>query len=152
MDDLDLRIVRALQDGLPVSREPYAAAARDLGVPVAALLARLRAMCERGEVRRMGASIAHRRAGFAANVMCAWRVAPEQAESFGAAAAGFDAVSHCYERATTPEWPYNVYVMIHGRTEADCESVVREIRERTGCGDYVELHSTEEFKKTWTRL
>jgi DNA-binding Lrp family transcriptional regulator len=152
MDDVDRRIIQALQDGLPIVSEPYAQAAADLGLPEEELLGRLHAMLERGEVRRMGASVAHRNAGIKANVMCVWRVAPDQVESFAREAVGFDAITHCYDRAATPEWPYNVYAMIHGRVEADCQAVIRDLCQRTGQTDYVALLSTREFKKTWTRL
>lgn len=152
MDELDRRTIRALQDGLPIVAEPYAEAARRLAMPVEALLERLKAMLGRGEVRRIGASIAHRRAGIEANVMAVWRIPPEQVEGFAREAIGLDAITHCYERATSPEWPYNVYCMIHGRSEDDCEAVIRSLCRRTGQRDYVALLSTREFKKTWTRL
>lgn len=152
MDDLDRQIVRALQDGLPIEAEPYAPAAHRLGIPVDELLARLRAMLERGEVRRIGASLAHRRAGIEANVMVAWRVPPDQVEGFAREAVRFDAITHCYDRATAPDWPYNLYTMIHGHAEADCDAVIGSLAEGTGQRDYVALLSVREFKKTWTRL
>lgn len=152
MDDLDRRILCELQDGLPIVAEPYEAAASRLGLSAEALLRRLEGMLARGEVRRMGASIAHRNAGIAANVMCVWRVPPEHVESFARVAIRSEAVTHCYERAAVPEWPYNVYCMIHGRTMADCEAVIRDLCQRTGQSDYVALLSTREFKKTWARL
>ncbi len=152
MDDLDRRILRELQDGLPIVAEPYAEAAARLGMSVEALLERLAAMLERGEVRRLGASIAHRKAGIKANVMCVWRVPPEAMDAFAREAVRFDAITHCYERAATPEWPYNVYAMVHGRTQAECEAVIRDLCRLTGQNDYVALLSTREFKKTWTRI
>ena len=152
MDEIDRRIVEMLQDGLPVASEPYAAPAKELGIPVAELLERLRAMLARGELRRIGASVAHRNAGFVANVMCVWRVPPEKVEEFAREAVEFSAVSHCYGRATAPGWPYNLYAMIHGRAEKQCEAVIQRICEVTGQADYVALYSTREFKKTWTRI
>jgi len=152
MDDLDRQIVQALQDGLPIEAEPYAPAAHRLGISTEELLGRLRAMLERGEVRRIGASLAHRRAGIEANVMVAWRIPSDQVESFAQEAVRFDAITHCYERATAPDWPYNVYTMIHGRSEAECDSVIGSLAQRTGQNDYVALLSGREFKKTWTRL
>ena len=152
MDEVDRGIVRAIQDGLPVCAEPFAAAARETGVPVEALLARLRVMVERGEVRRFGASIAHRNAGIGANVMCVWRIAEEQVEAFAREAVQFEAITHCYERPAPEAWPYNFYAMVHGRTEAEVQGVIDALCERTGQGDYVALLSTREFKKTWTRL
>lgn len=152
MDEMDRRILQAMQDGLPVTAEPYAAVARPVGISTDVLLERVRAMMERGEIRRLGASIAHRNAGIGANVMCVWRVPEEAVQSFAREAVPFDAVTHCYERPGPPEWPYNLYAMIHGRTEADCERVIEELCVRTGQRDYVALYSTREFKKTWTRV
>lgn len=152
MDDLDRKIVAALQDGLPIVAAPYAAVAQQLGISTAGLLDRLQGMLDRGEVRRVSASLAHRDAGIVANVMCVWRVPAEQVERFARDAVAFDAVSHCYERAPTPQWPYNLYAMIHGRREEDCEAVIRQLCEQAGCHDYVALYSVREFKKTWTRL
>ncbi|MBM4042880.1 MAG: Lrp/AsnC family transcriptional regulator [Planctomycetes bacterium] len=151
-DGLDRLILGELQDGLPFVPEPYAEAAARLGMSVEELLGRLAAMIQRGEVRRFGASIAHRRAGIKANVMCVWRVPPEALDAFAREAVRFDAITHCYERAATPEWPYNVYAMIHGRTQARCEAVIRDLCRLTGQTDHVALLSTREFKKTWTRL
>jgi len=152
MDELDRRILVELQDGLPIVPEPYAEAAAKLGIATHLLLERLREMVRSGVVRRMGASVAHRKAGVAGNVMCVWRVPEEQVERFASEAVKFDAVTHCYERATGPEWPYNVYCMIHGRRREDCEAVIAELCRLTGQKDYVALLSTREFKKTWTRL
>jgi len=152
MDELDRRIISALQDGLPIVAEPYGEVGARLGLTTEALLERLRAMLARGEVRRLGASIAHRHAGVVANVMCVWRVPPEQVEQFAREAVRVAAITHCYERAASPEWPYNVYAMIHGQNQGDCEAVIQELCQRTGQHDYVALLSTREFKKTWTRL
>ena len=152
MDDLDRRIIEALQDGLPLVAEPYAGAARELGVTEDELLDRLQAMIDRGEVRRVSASIAHRNAGIAANVMCVWRIPLDEVEAFAREAARCDAITHLYERDTTPDWPYNLYAMIHGRRQEDCDAVIRDLCTRTGHADYVALLSTREFKKTWTRL
>ena len=152
MDELDRRIVRAIQDGLPIRPEPYGEVASQLGISVEELLGRLRAMLDCGAIRRFGASIAHRKAGFAANVMCVWRVPAEQVEAFAREAVQSEAITHCYERPAPHDWPYNLYAMIHGRTEADCEAVIRMLCDRTACDDYVALYSVREFKKTWTRI
>lgn len=152
MDELDRRIIRAVQDGLPLTPEPYRQVADTLGISADLLLERLRAMLDRGEVRRFGASVAHRNAGIAANVLCVWRIPPEALERFAREAGAFDAVTHCYDRPPLPDWPYNLYAMVHGRTEADVQAVIDELCRRTGQRDYVSLLSVREFKKTWTRI
>jgi len=62
--------------------------------------------------------------------------------------ATFREVSHCYERRIQGNWKYNLFTMIHGKTEKDCEDIARRIAENTGIKDYVLLLSLKEFKKT----
>ena len=106
-DELDIRILRAVQDGFPLEPEPYATVAAELGIDSGELRGRLAAMLQRGEVRRIGASIAHRRAGFDCNVMCVWRVPKDEVDAFAAEAVRHRAVTHCYDREGMEDWPYN---------------------------------------------
>ena len=94
-----------------------------------------------------------RRAGYAANAMGVW-AAPEEdgeIERLGALMAGFRAVSHCYRRPSYPDWPYNLFTMVHGRSEQDCEQTLDAIAEATGLTGRLALYSTREFKKTRVR-
>jgi siroheme decarboxylase len=47
-----------------------------------------------------------------------------------------------------PDWPYNIFTMVHGRTSEECERILGAIAEATGIADYVSLYSTREYKKT----
>lgn len=61
--------------------------------------------------------------------------------------AGFSAVSHCYQRASYPEWPYNLFTMVHGKSEQESEQTLAAIAEATIITDRHALYSTQEFKK-----
>jgi len=61
--------------------------------------------------------------------------------------AGFRAVTHCYRRPTYPDWTYNLFTMVHGRTPTECDAVLAEISRATGITDYAALYSTKEYKK-----
>ena len=65
--------------------------------------------------------------------------------------ASFKTVSHCYRRPVYPDWPYNVFTMIHGRTKEDCEKVAAAIQKETGVEKYQVLYSTKEYKKERVR-
>ena len=65
--------------------------------------------------------------------------------------AGFRAVSHCYERPSYADWPYNLFTMIHGKNEADCEQTLAAIAEATGLGEWQALYSSKEYKKVRVR-
>jgi DNA-binding Lrp family transcriptional regulator len=98
-------------------------------------------------MRRFSAVLRHREAGISANAMGVWAVPAEQAESFGARAAEFPAVSHCYLRQSWPDWPYTIFTMVHAPTQEKCEAVLAEISAATGVTNYSALYSSKEYKK-----
>jgi DNA-binding Lrp family transcriptional regulator len=79
--------------------------------------------------------------------MGVWIVPAGREDEFGATAATFDAVSHCYRRPTYPDWPYNLFTMVHGKTREACEAVLAQIARETGVQQYSALYSTQEYKK-----
>jgi hypothetical protein len=62
--------------------------------------------------------------------------------------ASYRGVSHCYERPTYPDWPYNLFSMTHGRTKQECEDVLAAIAKEADLDEYIVLYSTKEYKKT----
>jgi DNA-binding Lrp family transcriptional regulator len=146
-DELDREVIRATQGDMPVISEPYAPAAARLRMDTAALLEHMRGMRERGLLRRVAAILYHRRAGFSANGMGVWKVAPEQIGELGPRMASFRGISHCYERPTYEDWPYSVFTMAHGRSKEECDAVLDAIAEQTGIHERATLYSSTEFKK-----
>lgn len=149
--EADRAVLRQVQDDLPDSATPYADMAAAAGTSEAHVLTLLRDMAASGEIRRFGATLRHQRAGYRANVMVAWRVPEAEVERVGGIMAAQAAVSHCYHRRTCPEWPYNVYTMVHGRSDADCRAVVDALSRETGITDYQALASLQELKKVSMR-
>ncbi|MCL4426201.1 MAG: Lrp/AsnC family transcriptional regulator [Firmicutes bacterium] len=145
---VDQRIIAALQGDLPVTAHPFAAAAREAGISEEELLDRLREFQKRGWLRRVAAILYHQRAGVTANAMAVWQVPEERVEEAGRRAAAFPQVSHCYERIPYPQWPYNLYAMIHGFSEAECRRTAEEISRAIGIEEPLLLFSQKEFKKT----
>jgi siroheme decarboxylase len=146
-DERDVAVIRALQGDMPVLSEPYAAAARQLGVSQESLLDHLSAMQERGLLRRVAAILYHRRAGFSANGMGVWKVPEERILDVGCQMAAVRGISHCYQRPTYPDWPYSVFTMAHGRSKEECDAVLDAIAEQTGIEERATLYSSTEFKK-----
>jgi DNA-binding Lrp family transcriptional regulator len=147
-DELDKAVIRATQGDLPVVSEPYADAARELGMPVDGLIAHLEGMVERGLLRRVAAILFHRRAGFSANGMGVWKVPEDQVLEAGRRMAAFRGISHCYERPTYADWPYQLFTMAHGRSKEECDAILDAVRDEVGCiEDRATLYSSTEFKK-----
>ena len=105
---------------------------------------------DRHYMRRFAAVLNHRKAGFGANGMAVWQVPEEDLEEVGPKMAAFQAVSHCYKRPTYPDWPYNIFTMVHARSKEACEEAIDAIAEDCGLTDPSRraiLYSTYEFKK-----
>ncbi len=147
-DERDRQVVRATQGDLPVVREPYAAAAAELGMSQQELLDHLAGMQERGLLRRVAAILFHRRAGFSANGMGVWKVPEERVAEIGPQMAAFRGISHCYQRPTYPDWPYALFTMAHGRSKQECDAILDAIGDQVdGIEDRAVLYSSTEFKK-----
>jgi DNA-binding Lrp family transcriptional regulator len=147
-DELDRAVIRATQGDLPVVSEPYADAARALGMPVDRLVAHLEGMVERHLLRRVAAILFHRRAGFSANGMGVWRVPQDRVLEAGSRMAAFRGISHCYERPTYGDWPYQLFTMAHGRSKEECDAILDAVEAEVGCiQQRATLYSSTEFKK-----
>lgn len=146
--EYDRQFVREMQKDLEITERPFAAPAARLGISEKRLFAELSRYQGIGVMRRYAAILRHRDAGFAANGMIVWKVPEERIEEVGAKLGAFPQVSHCYQRPTYPDWPYNVFSMIHTRTRDEAGGVVSQIQEQIGVDEYKVLFSLREFKKT----
>jgi DNA-binding Lrp family transcriptional regulator len=151
ISDRDIEIVREIQEDLSVDPHPFAGMAERIGISEDELFAGAASLQERGFLRRFAAILYHRRAGFSANAMGVWAVPEESIDTIGPRMASFSAVSHCYQRPTYPDWPYNVFTMVHGHSDEQCEEILAAIRDDTGVTNYRSLYSTREYKKTRVR-
>ena len=148
LTDLEKKIVKAIQGDLPITPTPYREIAEKLAIPEELLLDTLKRLCDRGVIRRFGATLRHQKSGFRANAMVAWRVEEERADQVGKIFAAFKEVSHCYHRKKTKDWPYNLYTMVHASSEANCRKTASRMAEKAAVAEYELLFSREELKKT----
>ncbi len=140
-------MIRLLQQPLPLRNQPFDALAEDAGVEVGELLGAARGLVEIGWLRRISASVRHVRAGAAVNVLAAWEVQDDRIDQLGASASSESAVSHCYHRPASADWPYALYTMVHGANHEEVRAVLGRIRRLDGVLDGVELPTLREVKK-----
>lgn len=155
MDAMDRSIVRACQAGLPLLPRPYHHIAEQLGMTAEEVMQRLRVMQENGMVRRIGVVPNHYALGYRANGMTVWNVDDAQIARLGQEVGALNFVSHCYQRPRAlPEWPYNLFAMVHAQTRPEVEQKAALIAQMLG--DSVQektiLYSTRILKKTGMRL
>ena len=152
---LDSRLVRATQAGLPLVPRPYAALARDLDVHEAEVIALLREMLADGRIRRIGAVPNHYALGYRANAMTVWDVADAAVDELGHAVGALPFVTHCYRRPRRlPDWPYNLFAMVHGKDRAEAAHKISRIEALLGkhARAHEVLYSTRILKKTGMRM
>lgn len=148
LTDVEKKIIACIQGDLPITQRPYLEVAEKLGIDEDTVLSVLKDLCDRGIIRRFGATLRHQKSGFKANAMIAWQVDEEKIDAVGKQVADFSQVSHCYRRNPSQDWPYNLYTMVHAKDEASCKEIARQISEQTGIRIYSILFSRRELKKT----
>jgi DNA-binding Lrp family transcriptional regulator len=155
LDATDRRIIEATQAGLPLAPAPYAEIGAALGLCEREVIDRMAAMMEQGVIRRIGAAPNHYALGMTANGMTVWDVADEMAADLGQKVGALEFVSHCYLRPRAlPDWPYNLFAMVHGGDRAEVEDKRARIADLLGPGCRASdiLYSTRILKKTGLRL
>jgi DNA-binding Lrp family transcriptional regulator len=148
LTQLEKKILTCIQVDIPICERPYLKMAEKLGVSEKSVLETLNDLCERGVIRRFGATIRHQKSGFQANAMTAWKVDESRLDKVGKIMAASKHVSHCYRRNPQTQWPYNLYTMIHAKNERSCREIARKLAEKTDICDYQLLFSCKELKKT----
>jgi DNA-binding Lrp family transcriptional regulator len=154
-DQLDRQILLATQEGLPLVSQPYHAVALQVGSTPDEVMERLKRMQESGVIRRIAAVPNHYALGYSANGMTVWDVADERIDELGERIGKLESVSHCYQRPRyLPDWPYNLFAMVHGHDRGEVEQKARQIAEILGgaCHGHEILYSTRILKKTGLRI
>ena len=155
LDPIDRLLIRLTQGGLPLVPQPYRDLGNAIGIGEAEVMLRMRRMLDRGVVRRIAAVPNHYALGYRANGMSVWDVPDERADEMGRAVGALPFVTHCYRRPRyLPDWPYNLFAMVHGQTRAEVAEKVAAIEALIGpeCRGHEVLYSTRILKKTGLRI
>ena len=155
MDDLDQQLIKATQTGLPLTVQPYQTLAEQLGMSAEEVMQRLQAMKDNGIIRRIATIPNHYKLGYRYNGMTVWDVEDEQIDRLGETVGQLSFVSHCYQRPRyLPEWPYNLFAMVHGKTQASVDQDIQKMAEilADACQVSTVLYSRRILKKTGLRI
>ena len=139
MDELDRRIVNALQGGFPLCERPFAAAAGNLGLSEEDLIARIESLLNRKVLTRFGPLYDAERLGGAFS-LCAMSVPAADFERVAALVNAHLEVAHNYER----EHPFNMWFVLATDDKKKIASVISQIEQETGY-PVMNLPREEEF-------
>jgi len=142
-----------MQDGLPICTRPYAELAEKLACTEQDVISAIAELKDTKLLKRFGVIVKHRRLGYNANAMVVWDIADTLIETLGDQLAAEPAVTLCYQRPRSlPDWPYNLFTMLHGKERSEVLSQLDDIRQRLSIdSNYDVLFSTHCFKQQGAR-
>ncbi|MDR5866859.1 siroheme decarboxylase subunit beta [Halomonas koreensis] len=130
------RLRALLEEGLPLSPRPWQALGERCGLSEDEAMACVRRWQAEGLIKRLGLVVRHRRLGIRANAMVVWDVPDARVAEVGRRLAREIAVTLCYRRPRRPpDWPYNLFCMIHGTRRERVLAQLDEIVARLGLAD-----------------
>ena len=154
LESPDYALAAALESGLALVHRPYAELAAKAGLSETEARRRLQRLVELGVIRRLGVVVRHRELGYTANAMVVWDVPDTQVEELGRLLGAQPSVTLCYQRPRVlPEWPYNLFSMVHGRNRQAVLAEIERLRATLGLQDipYHPLFSLRRFKQCGAR-
>ena len=150
IDEQDQALITLIQTGLPLSPTPYADIAENLGLSEVEVIQRIKDLNDTNVIKRFGVVVRHHELGYKANAMTVWDIPDNAVSEFGTCMGQFDFVTLCYRRPRRlPEWPYNLFTMIHGKDRDDVLANIESLVERCNLNEveHKVLFSTRRFKQ-----
>ena len=147
LSEYHYKFIKLLQQDIEFKSEPFKFIVDQLNISYDELFKIIQEFINSGVMRRFASILNHRKAGFSANAMVVWDIDEKKSQDIGEIAASFSAVSHCYLRPQYPNWKYNLFTMIHGKTEDDTQKTIEDIANKIEYRDKMALYSSKEFKK-----
>lgn len=123
---LEQRLLNEFQHGIPLTSQPYAMIARQLGVYETTVIETLRRLQTEGVISRVGAVFKPNRVG--ASTLAAMAVPPAELADVASLVNEYDEVNHNYER----EHHYNLWFVVVAEDEARKQTVLSDIEARSG--------------------
>lgn len=154
-NELDRKLIVATQEGLPLTPRPYLQLAEQLEVTESEVIERMQRMHDEGVIRRIAVVPDHYKLGYTLNGMTVWDVPDEMVSTLGQQLGALDFVSHCYQRPRhLPDWPHNLFAMVHGRTQEEVNNHIDAIITLLGKHNrgHDVLFSKRILKKTGLRI
>ncbi len=146
----DRLLISALENGLPLVRRPYAQIAKQLNTTEENILERLKYLIDSEIIKRYGVVVRHKELGYTANGMVVWDIPDDRVDELGICIGKYAYVTLSYRRPRIlPDWPYNLFTMVHGRNREEVTHKVNNIIKNYGLEDinHTILFSTRRFKQ-----
>lgn len=154
LNEQDRQLIAEIQGGLPLASHPFAEIGERVGLSEQEVIERIGSLQAVGVIKRMGIVVRHHELGYTANAMVVWNVPGERLDEIGDLLGNQDCVTLCYQRPRRlPDWPYNLFCMIHGQKRERVLQIIDAIVESEDLGDipHKVLFSGRRFKQRGAR-
>lgn len=148
MDYIDMDILYAISGDLELTLEPFKSIAVQLGIIESEVIERVNKMQSEGIIKRIAPVLHHRKAKFKFNALTIWSIPEDKVDEMAEFLMSFKHISHVYNRESCPEWPYNLYGMVHAKSQEEIDDLVSQIQAKAGETPFKVVHTTKEWKKT----
>ena len=128
MDETDMKLLSAVQDGFPITPRPFCDLGRALGLAEAEVIVRLAGLQKEGLVRRIGPLLDLRKLG-RSGILAALEVPREETDRAAQVINEYTEVSHNYLRPD--DSGYNLWFTVSA-SEERIQEILQEIRIKTG--------------------
>ncbi len=146
----DRLLIKTVEHGLPVVSRPYAKIAQCLNTTEENVITRLQRLMDNGAIKRYGVVVRHKELGYNANGMVVWDIPDDTVEELGISIGKYACVTLSYRRPRRlPDWPYNLFTMVHGNSREEVIRKIEEIVEQCALQtiEHTILFSTRRFKQ-----
>lgn len=141
LDDIDLKLMNLLQEGIPITENPFEVMGEKLGLSEEDTLARVKKLDDEDRFRRIGPSIAPRKVGYTSTLVAS-RVPEEHFDSTVEYINKYPHITHNYER----DHYYNVWFTVIAEGTDEIDRILNEVRDNTGAEEVLDLPATHLFK------
>jgi len=149
-----LQLKSLIEVGIPLTSKPFQQLAEKVGLSEQQVIDAVNQWQEEGLIKRFGLVVKHRKLGFIANAMVVWNIPDNQVEDIANLLSKEDCVTLCYRRPRVlPDWPYNLFCMIHGQCRDKVLTNLANICQRHSLNniDKDVLFSTKAYKQNGAR-
>jgi DNA-binding Lrp family transcriptional regulator len=144
VDRIDLKILDALQDDLPLVSHPWQVIAERLGISETVMLERVKTLQDAGIIRGISPVLESRQMGLHAATLVAIHVPEERLDEIADVISSYEEVSHNFQR----DHYYSLWFTIAAENEAGIRKVLDDMLQRTGIpvSDVLDLPTTKKIK------
>ena len=137
----DQAILNRIQSDFPMTEHPYAELGKELGLSEENSYTRIRALREKGLVRRLGAFFDSRKLGYTSTLV-AFAVPETRLDEVAARVSAVPEVTHNYAR----EGDYNLWFTVNAPSREEVEQIVAQLKRSAGIERMLELPAKKTYK------